>query len=277
MDAIQFIEEKLQEPLQVEELAKIAYCSPFHFQRMFHMLTGMTVAEYTRKRRLTLAAQELASAQVKVIDVALRYGYETPESFAKAFRKLHGVSPSEARDNSISLKAFPRISFQLSLRGEKEMDYRIVEKESFHVVGKSMQVSCKDGENLRLIPAFWGQCNQDGTVEQLTSLSPGKPMLGICKGMEYGKDLLTYVVGIEGEPADGYDHFEIPAAAWAVFTAIGPLPGTLQQLWQRIFQEWFPATGYEHAGGSELELYPEGGDVTADDYRCEVWIPVIKK
>jgi AraC family transcriptional regulator len=155
-NALDLIEMKLVEPLDIEEIAKAAYTSPFHFQRMFHMLTGMTLAEYIRKRKFTLAAQELATSTSKVLDIALKYGYDSPESFSKAFRKIHGITPSSARDPGVLLKAFPRISFHLTLKGDKDMDYRIVEKESFVIIGKSIQVSCKDGENFRQIPEVLG-------------------------------------------------------------------------------------------------------------------------
>jgi AraC family transcriptional regulator len=144
-NALDYMESKLTGPLRIEEIAAVAYVSPFHFQRMFSMLTGVTVADYIRKRRLTLAAQELAISNIRVLDVALKYGYDSPESFAKAFRKAHGLTPSAAREPGVQLKAFPRLSFHLSLKGDQEMDYKIVNKEAFTVIGKSMEVTCKDG------------------------------------------------------------------------------------------------------------------------------------
>ncbi|WP_211326478.1 AraC family transcriptional regulator [Paenibacillus flagellatus] len=277
MDALDLMERHMDRPLPVEEIAKAAYSSPFHFQRMFYMVTGMTVAEYMRKRRLTLAAQELSMSSAKVVDVALKYGYDSPESFAKAFRKLHGVSPSEARDKSVPLKAYPRISFHLSLRGDKEMDYRIVEKEAFRVVGMTVVVETQEGEHNKRIPELWRQCNSDGTSAKLGSLSRDGNVLGICLDMK--QDRFTYMIGAEPRPdadAGEFAEREIPAATWAVFTSVGPMPGAIQEVWRRIFQEWFPSTGYEHSGKPDLEVYPEG-DVGSDDYRCEVWVPVVKK
>ena len=134
-DAVAYMEEHMEEPFDIADVARTACSSVFHFQRMFHMLTGATVAEYVRRRRLTLATQELAVAGAKVLEVALKYGYDTPESFAKAFRRVHGTNPSAAREPGANLKAYPRISFHLSLKGDKEMDYRIVEREAFQVVG----------------------------------------------------------------------------------------------------------------------------------------------
>jgi len=278
-DAIDLIENSMEERLDIERIAQAACSSPFHFQRMFHMLTGMTVAEYTRKRKLTLAAQELAMTSAKVIDVALKYGYDSPESFAKAFRKIHGIAPSEARQPGVGLKAFPRISFQLSVKGDKDMDYRIVDKEAFTVAGKGLTVTCQDGDNLRRIPLFWQECNTDGTVEKLGALSANGLLLGLCLDMQPGQGDFTYMIAAEPSDAAAAASFEtrqVLASTWAVFTAKGPLPGSIQNVTARIFQEWFPATGYEHSGAPEMEVYPLG-DTTAADYECEIWIPIVKK
>lgn len=279
MSALDFIEANLQEPLDMTELAKTAHASPYHFQRMFYMLTGMTVAEYMRKRRLTLAAKELALTASKVIDVALKYGYESPESFSKAFRKLHGVSPSDARTPGAPLKAFPRISFQLSLKGDKELEYRIVQKEAFIAVGKSIRTTAKEGENSKVIPRFWQDSNADGTVRRIAALGTTEDVLGICYDMQEGGDEFKYAIAVETDTAahngDG-ETIRIPAATWAVFTSVGPMPGAIQEVWSRIYQEWFPNTGYEQAPLPDFELYPPG-DTTSEDYRCEVWIPIVKK
>lgn len=278
-NALELMERKMEEQLELAEIAKAAYSSPFHFQRMFHMLTGVTVAEYIRKRKLTLAAQELTISSAKVVDVALKYGYDSPESFSKAFRKLHGITPSAAREPGARLKAFPRISFHLSLKGDKDMDYKIIEKDHFTVLGKSIQVTTKDGENFRRIPKFWEDSYGDGTIKKLSSIGPYKDLLGICMEMEHDKERFTYMIAVEESPGTkehGFSKKDIPAATWAVFTSVGPMPHAIQNLWERIFHEWFPATGYEHAEGPELEVYPPG-DPAADDYQCEVWVPIVKK
>ncbi|MCC3372711.1 AraC family transcriptional regulator [Cohnella sp. REN36] len=282
MDALDLMERRMEDRLDIEEIARAACASPFHFQRMFHMLTSMTVAEYMRKRRLTLAAQELASTTAKVIDVAMKYGYDSPESFAKAFRKIHGVSPSEARQPGVRLKAYPRISFHLSLKGDKDMDYRIVEKEGFEAVGKSIRL--KDGEQPR-IAELWGACHRDGTVARLNAFGDDDLLYGICLDMQPGVGEFTYMVAgrigasrahAATDAADGLQRASIPTATWAIFPCVGALPGAIQSVFSRIYQEWFPATGYEHAGGPEMEVYP-AGDTTAEHYRCEIWVPVVKK
>ncbi|KIL35711.1 AraC family transcriptional regulator [Cohnella kolymensis] len=272
-NALELMEKNLDQPLNVETIAKAAYSSPFHFQRMFHMLTGLTVAEYTRKRKLTLAANELATSSSKVVDVALKYGYDSPEAFSKAFRKIHGISPSQARRPGAILKAFPRISFQLLFTGDKEVVYRIEDKEAFMVTGKSVQLMCGDESYSR--QSFWSDCHRDGTIRKLVSSDPHHRLLGIT--MDINEDF-TYMIASEAAeiaPAEGLTVRMIPACTWVIFTSVGPLPGAIQSLFTRIFQEWFPATGYEHSGAPEIEVYLPG-DSTAEDYTCEVWIPILK-
>ncbi len=276
--ALDYLEERLGEPLAVDEAARQACASTFHFQRLFHMLTGVTVAEYVRKRRLTLAAQELASSDAKVLDVALKYGYETPESFAKAFRKVHGIAPSAAREPGTRLKAYPRLSFHIQLKGDQEMDYQIIDKPAFRIVGKAIKVTTADGANFRRIPEFWRESMADGTWRRVADLAQNGTTLGICADFSPELQEFTYLIAAAtaGAVPAGLVEREIPAATWAVFQAVGPLPGSIQQVTQRIFAEWFPATGYEHAAGPELEIYPPG-DTDSADYRCEVWIPIIRK
>ena len=276
--ALDYIEHHLEDGVSIEEAAKAAYSSAFHFHRLFHMVTGITVTEYIRRRRLTLAAQELASTQNRVVDVALKYGYDSPESFAKAFRRLHGIAPSEARNPGVRLKAFPRMEFQLTLKGVHAMDYRIVEREAFHVIGKVLDTTCRDGANLREIPAFWSAGFADGWIARLESLA-GRMAMGICMPMVPGQEDLSYMIAVEAGPemaGDEWTGYTVPAQTWAVFTAVGPLPGSIQDVFRRIFQEWFPSTSYEHAHAPELEVYLDG-DSSSPDYRCEVWIPIEKK
>ncbi len=278
-DAVEYMEKSMEEPFDAAAIAKVACSSTFHFQRMFHMLTGITVAEYVRKRKLTLAAQELAVTKTKVLDIALKYGYDTPESFAKAFRKVHGISPSAAREPGTSLKAYPRISFHLSLKGDQDMDYRIVNREAFQVVGKAKKISTKDGINFTQVPEFWQDCVQDKTKDRLTPYCETDTCLGICLDMDMKQEQFVYMLAVESDRASESAEFvtrTIPASTWAVFTVVGHMPTAMKQVWDRIWQEWFPATGYEHAGTAELEVYLPGNPSMAD-YRSEVWIPIVMK
>lgn len=274
--AIDHLEANMTQKLDIEEVAKLAFSSTFHFQRMYHMLTGVTVAEYVRRRRLTLAAQEIMSGD-KVIDVALKYGYETPEAFSKAFRKMHGMSPSAAREPGTNLKAFPKLSFHISIKGDKDMDYKLIEKDSFKLIGKTKRITTKDGENLNLVPLFWNECVADGTYQRICSMAGAKGVFGICMDFEPNYEAFTYMIAVEdnGEIPEDFRLAEIPAARWAVFESIGPMPGAIQKVWERIFSEWIPATGYQQEEGPQLEVYPVG-DSSALEYKCEVWIPIKK-
>ncbi|WP_180953526.1 AraC family transcriptional regulator [Bacillus sp. T33-2] len=276
---LEYIEDHLDKEVYIDELARLSFYSKYHFQRMFHLLTGFTLADYVRNRRLTVAAQDLAHSDKKIIDVALKYGYETPESFSKAFRKLHGFPPSQVRGQGRDLKAFPRISFQIQIKGVTEMNYRIVDREEFTVLGKGKRVSLKDGTNLKVIPLFWEEVNQNGTSEEICNITGTPDVLGVCMEFNQKQDEMTYFIGginVKKGIKDGLEEKTVPKATWAVFEAHGAMPDAIQNVWQRIYGEWFPSTGYEHAGGPEFELYPPGNPYT-DDYRSEVWIPIKRK
>ena len=274
--SIDYIENYICEDLEAEKIAKISCLSKYHFQRLFHLLSGYTIAEYIRKRRLTLAAQELATDDIKVIDVAIKYGYSTAESFSKAFSRLHGINPSVVKNSKKKLKAYPHLFFQLKLQGANKMDYRIVEKEEFQVVGKSIEVSTLDGQNFKEIPEFWDVCNQNGFCDKLYQYVDELGILGICMDYEENKDKMKYMIAIK-KTEDKLDfeveEKEIPSNTWAIFEIKGPMPNAIQDVWKRIYSEWFPSTGYEHTRGPELEVYFPG-DPSDENYKSEIWIPL---
>lgn len=277
-DAVEYLEVNLTEKLDLEKVAKKALSSSFHFQRMYYMLTGVTVAEYVRRRRLTLAAQDILSGE-KIIDVAFRYGYKTPEAFTKAFRKMHGISPSAACEPGAKLMAYPKLSFHISIKGDKNMNYKLVDKESFAVVGKQTRITAVDGENFKQVPKFWEDCMKDGSYDWIVSKAGKLGVLGVSMDLQnFDKGYFTYMIGVEKNEETIPEDFRsvtIPAATWAVFESVGPLPGAIQDITRRIFTEWFPATGYQHDCAPELEVYP-AGDIHSADYRCEIWVPIRK-
>jgi AraC family transcriptional regulator len=277
-NAIAYIESHLEEETDINSAARAAASSTFHFQRMFHMLSGFTVADYIRRRRLTLSAQELAVSKCRVIDAALKYGYESPESFAKAFKKLHGITPVEARANGAKLKAFPKLSFHITVKGDKDMDYSIIEKEGFEVAGVLKRISTKDGINFVQVPAFWDECMKNGSYEDVCRLGNGGNMYGICLEFAEDQTQFDYMIAVEasGDVPAGFVKRTIPAATWAVFRAVGPVSAVVSDVTKRIYSEWFPSTGYEHAAAPELEVYPMG-DPRSADYCTEIWIPIKKK
>lgn len=139
-NALSYIEEQLAGEINYREAARLAMCSEYHFKRMFSFLAGIPLSEYVRRRRLTLAAFDLQHSPLRIIDIAVTYGYSSPDAFTKAFQLFHGITPSEARLNGQPLKAFPRMTFQLTVRGGNEMNYRIEEKEAFRIAGLHKRV-----------------------------------------------------------------------------------------------------------------------------------------
>lgn len=276
--AVEYLEANITEKIDIEKVAKIALSSTFHFQRMYHMITGVTIAEYIRRRRLTLAAQDIISGE-KIINVAYKYGYETPEAFTKAFGKMHGISPSAAREPGANLKAYPKLSFHISIKGDKNMNYKIIDKGSFAVVGKQRRITMVDGENFKQVPEFWNDCMNDGSYDWISSKAGKLGVLGVCMDFDKYKDEFIYMIGVEKIKEalpNGYVSTSIPAATWAVFESVGALPEAIQDLTRRIFTEWLPAAGYQHDCAPEIEVYPKG-NIYSPDYRCEVWIPVKKQ
>ncbi|MDL4840164.1 AraC family transcriptional regulator [Aquibacillus rhizosphaerae] len=277
---IDYIEERLDSEINTEDLTAIFCTSKFHLLRTFHMLTGFTLVEYIRNRRLTIAAQELFSQEAKIIDVALKYGYETPESFSKAFQKFHGIRPSEVKKLGKRIKAFPPLSFQIIVKGDEGMDYKIVEKPAFHVIGKGMKVTTRYDENFKRIPEFWQEVNNSETGTLLKNLASSLGMLGICMDFTPDQDSFTYLIGVEkGDHLvpDGMEEKEVPSTTWAVFDVVGSMPDAIQNMTKRIYSEWFPATNYKHAGTAEIEVYPpQKNDPFSVDYKTQIWVPITK-
>lgn len=283
--AIDYVEQNLSSAIGVEDIAGAAMTSKYHFQRMFHALTGFTVTEYVRNRRLTLAAEELAGTDSKVIDIALKYSYETPESFAKAFQRMHGVTPQMARKKNVKLKSFPRISFQIQIKGETEMNYRMVEEKGCRIIGKEVIVH-KDAYTE--IPAFTEKIWKDGTHDRINELA-GRPAGSLLFGYYYDfseDGSKRYLMGIElpegQEVPQELDTLTVPDQTYAVFDSRDTFPDDAEMgleilnVWRRIYSEWFPSAGFEQVEGPCMEKYYWTDD-SHEESICEVWIPVAKK
>lgn len=282
--ALDYTEAHLTEEIDYEAVAKEACSSVFHFQRIFSILCGYTLGDYIRMRRLTLAADDLLRTKDKIIDIALKYGYDTPESFSRAFSRFHGVTPSEARKGR-NIKSFSRLSVKLILSGGNTMDYRIEKKEAFKVICRRKQVTKPQGDTAAAdISAFWGECTADGTIPALCSYMPKEPdmkgILGICFTKDMAESGFPYGIGAEynGEDVkeDGLEIIEIPAYTFAVFQCKGQMPEAFQRVYQQICSEFFPQSNYEYGFGVELEVYPSA-DVKDPNYTCEIWIAVNEK
>lgn len=281
-NAIDYIEEHLTDDLDIEEIAAQSGLSAFYFQRIFNILCDYSLGEYIRNRRLTLAGNELSGTDEKVIDIALKYGYDSPESFSRAFSRFHGITPSQAKKNSSTLKSFSRLSVEIHLKGGNIMDYKIVKKDAFKVLEKISTQSIDDEQNKNTIPDFWTQSHQDGTVYKLLELTTDRTnIFGICYGnMPNNKKTFEYsiaaVCGDNTEVPDGFSVKEIPARTWAVFECIGPMPDAVQNTWHKICSEFFPTANYEPTYEMDIEAYP-AGVMTSPDYRTEIWVTVKEK
>lgn len=200
--AVDYIEAHLTEQISYEDVAREAYVSPFYFQRVFSILCGYTVGEYIRNRRLTLAGSELLATDQKVIDLALKYGYETPESFTRTFTRFHGITPSAARLTLAPLTSFARLSIQISMKGGERMQYRIANKDSFRIVAKGTRCSEEDEKNREEIPAFWERCHRDGTIQWLCEHREehgtiGSNIVGLCMEDSRQKENFPSLIGAE--------------------------------------------------------------------------------
>ena len=280
--AINYVEEHLTEDIDYEEVAKTAACSSFYFQRIFGILCGISLGDYIRKRRLTLAGNELSASDVKVIDVAMKYGYDSPESFARAFSRFHGVTPSDAKKDGSMLNSFSRIYVKITLTGGSVMNYKIIEKESFDIIEKVESHSVENNANAKSIPDFWTRSHADGTVKTLLDITTDRAFIfGICYGnvSENAKTFdysIAAVCSKDVAVPEGFRKNTIPARTWAIFECKGSMPNAIQELWHKIVAEFFPNSSYQPTCELDIEAYSDG-DMSKADYRSEIWIPVVKK
>lgn len=272
--SIDYIEEHLGDEIDPRKLAEITYCSSFHYQRMFSFIAGVPLSEYIRRRRMTLAAVDLQAGE-KVLDVALKYGYNSPTAFNRAFQALHNVPPSLARQKGVLLKSFPAISFKISIKGVEKMNYRIENKEAFRIVGKSMPLEQDIEKNFKTVPAMWDNLAKEGSLQKLVSLMNAQPqgVLGVS-ACDTEKDW-RYFIAVASKEAcpEGFEEFHVPAASFAVFSGEGPAT-SIQDLERRIVSEWLPASGYEYGNAPDIEVYLNPDPANA---KYEVWIPVVKR
>ncbi|MGW4029577.1 GyrI-like domain-containing protein [Streptomyces sp. NPDC004838] len=276
--AMEHIETRLGDRIEVAELARIAMTSEYHFRRLFSALAGIGLSEYIRRRRLTVAGAEVIAGRRTLLDIAVRYGYGSAEAFARAFRAVHGVGPGEARRTGAVLRSQPRMSFRLIVEGSSSMRYRVAEKEAFRVVGRRTRVPIvHEGMNPALVEFIRGIGRE--TLARLEDLSDQEPqgIVGVSENIDPSRaegtemDYLHGVVTTAAAPED-METLGVPAGTWAVFESSGPFPHTLQYLWRDVFTQWFPANPYRSRPGPEIlrtRLSPDGTEAEA-----ELWIPV---
>ncbi|MFJ9952128.1 GyrI-like domain-containing protein [Kitasatospora sp. NPDC091207] len=277
--AMEYVEEHLDGAIDAAELARIARTSEYHFRRMFSALAGMPLSEYVRRRRLTVAGAEVLAGERTLLDVAVRYGYTSGEAFARAFRAMHGVGPGEARRGGAVLRSQPRMSFRLVVEGSSSMEYRIVEKPAFRVVGRRARVPLvHEGVNPAIAAFIRGIAPE--VVDRIAALSDQDPD-GVVSVTEFfsdsreeGVELDYYhavVAGADTVVPDGLDVREVPAGTWAVFSTTGAFPRALQEMWRDVYTQWFPSNPYETRPGPEIlrTRFPSDGVAEA-----QLWVGV---
>lgn len=277
--AIGYIEEHLKDDIDYEQLGKIACCSTYHFQRMFTYMAGIPLSEYIRRRKMSLAAVDLQGGNEKVIDVAGKYGYNSPTAFNRAFQGVHGITPSAAKSESVPIKSFPPITFKMMVKGVEEMNYRIEKKDAFRIIGVSQPLDKEIEKNFAVVPKMWQDASMDGTIQKLAGLMDTAPMgllgVSVCNDVEQWKYFIAVssTKEIVGAYNLGFEEYIVPAATWAVFAGTGTNQ-SIQELEQRIVTEWLPTSGYEYANAPDIEVYLNPDPQNA---QYEVWIPVTKK
>jgi len=284
-EAINYIEENITEKIDYEQLAKIACCSSYHFQRMFAYIADVPLSEYIRRRRMSLAVTDLQKGE-KIIDIAVKYGYDSPTAFNRAFQNIHGISPSLAKQDGIILKTYPLINFKMNIKGSEEIKFRLEKKDAFRIVGIIKKLDKDFEENGKIVPGMWKEAKENGTIKKLTGLMEGSSE-GIF-GISASKDLKEWQYYIAVATTKKIDktlvEFTVPSLTWAVFCGGGHLTETMHELEKRIITEWFPTFGYEYNNGPNIaiEWYPKTNydnlNLTPSQQipEFEIWIPVNK-
>jgi len=275
--AMAYIEEHIADDLALGDVSAVTAYSTYHFGRLFYYIADMPLSEYIRKRKLSLAAMALQSSDARVIDLAVCYGYDSADSFTRAFTKQHGVTPSAARKPGVSLTIFPPLTFQIKIKGVQAMNWRIEEKEAFEVFG--IERVFRNDETGK-IPAFWDEAYVDGSCQRLAAQAGRSDTMGFCGYVDDQADAFPYMICVVNGPGcdtAGFTVAQVPAVTWAIFRS-GELAANaygreIPGLFQRAYSEWLPTSVYDRFPGPDMEIY----GVTDDGkFYEEVWIPVKK-
>lgn len=276
--AIEYIEKNLTNDLTISDISKSAYISPYYFQKGFNMLCGYSVSEYIRNRRLSLAGEELLNTNNKIIDIALKYGYDSPDSFTKAFTRFHGTTPNSVRNKQATIKEFIPLKINIELNGGYILDYKIIEKPSFKIVGIKRNLKYENAN--KDVPKLWKEFFMKKGFNKINS------KYGVNIDNSMANDSFDYIIGDdynnETKIPKGFEIVEIPKLTWAIFPCIGLSNESMKKVNEKIFKEWLPNTNnYDIAAGYNIELYSNPKEykngVKDKNYYCEIWIPVIKK
>lgn len=282
--AMQYIEEHLTEEINFQMVSRLACCSEYHFRRMFASLAGMSLSDYIRRRRLSQAMLELHQSNIRVVDLAIKYGYGSADAFSRAFQALHGITPSEARNAPMLLKAFPPLTFQLTVRGSEPLEYRIVEKPAFSIIGIHERIPLLYGGANPKVVALWEQLSVSD-LEALLTLSNVEPhgvldaVLLPCIEEQREGTLIDYYIGVASTHSLSTKWQVLPVCAsmWGVFLMRGAFPQSLDEIWEQIYGEWMLSAGYQTHEGPHL-VYTESWDedMSSPNFLCQLWIPIMK-
>ncbi len=278
-----YIEQHLIDEIDYRELAHLMGCSEYHLSRMFPFITGQGLAHYIRRRRMSQAALDLHKDS-DLLQIAIRYGYSSVDSLSRAFREIHGTSPAAVLKEGAVVRSFPKLSFSVTIKGAEAMQYRIVSKEAFRIIGISKTVPIVFSGPNEEIDAMWRTLTPE-LISSLKALSDTEPSgfisasVNFSEGRMEEKGTLDHYIGVASTHLPDPNHLsvlEVKEGTWAIFEAVGNFPENLQNIWGRIYSEWFPVSAYELREGPEI-LWNEGPDTTKPDFRSEIWIPVIAK
>ena len=274
--AINYIEEHIRDELDFAKIAQIACTSAYHFQRMFICMTGISLSEYIRRRRMSLAVSDLKNDKDKIVDIALKYGYNSPTAFNRAFQSVHGIAPSLVKQNGVSVKSYPPISFKITIKGAEVMNYRIEKKEAFRVVGFSSPLDKDLYNNYELVNQMWQLSAANGTTSKLLTLMDGQPtgLLGVMACDDSLEEWRYYVAVASTKKIDStLEEYIIPPYTWAIFSGEGKDADAIKDLGNRVIAEWLPTSGYEYDNGPDIEVYLSEEPNYA---KFEFWLPVKK-
>lgn len=276
--AIEYIESNLDKEISYDEIAKYTCCSTYYFQRIFAYIAGISVSEYIRRRRMTQAGFDLQRTNLKVLDIALKYGYNSPTSFNRAFQSVHGIPPIAAKENGSKLNSYPAMSFSIKVKGGNAMSYYIEEKESMRIVGIRTHLTEDMEENQKNIPLFWDGLITTQSFKTLIDMNKQKldGILGVSV-FENPQNIFYYIAIASDDPVPtGMYEYQIPASTWVVFENDGKFKEKIQEIFKRFYTEWLPFSGYEYAGLPDIEVYPISTNKPKQGH-SEVWIAIRKK
>lgn len=282
------MEEHIYENINYADVAKSVHMSSYNFHRTFSFIVGMTANEYIRNRRLTLAARELQTTDISVIDAAYKYGYESPESFSKAFSRFHGSTPKQAKQKGTKIHLFNPLVIKITLEGGSIMDYRIEHRgrQRFIALVKAFSNEIINDDNDHSIPDFWTECWDKNLVDPMKMLHTEgeRDLFGLCSPAKDNETHFNYGIGVmidddtdmekvEYLTKNGYSIWETEPADYAVFKCIGSDGDCLGETWSKFYKEFVPQTGYTQTDDTDYEIYFEKGE---NGVFCELWVPVKK-